>query len=145
MDPLAKKKSNIKQAVPFFWVSDMALSIEYYTKGLGFEMTNQWVDNEKVRWCWLQQGGAALMLQEFWKQGKHTNVPDGKPGQGISIYFICDDAIAFYKDVHSKGIEATVPVVRNSLWTTSISDPDGYQMVFESATDVPEETVYSES
>lgn len=145
MDPLVKKKSNIRQAVPFFWVSDIAFSIEYYTKGLGFEMTNQWVDSEKVRWCWLQQGGAALMLQEFWKQGKNTNVPDGKPGQGISIYFICDDAIAFYKEIQLKGIEATVPVVRNGLWATSLSDPDGYNMVFESATDVQEGTAYSAS
>ncbi|MDH4090873.1 MAG: VOC family protein [Cyclobacteriaceae bacterium] len=139
----SKKKSNIKQAVPFFWVSDMNVSIQYYTEGLGFEMTNKWVDHEKVRWCWLQHGGAALMLQEFWSQGQHTNVPEGKVGEGISIYFICEDALAFYNEVHKRGIPASQPVVRNSLWTTSLSDPDGYKLVFESATDVPEETAYA--
>ncbi len=141
----SKTKSNIKQAVPFFWVSDMDASVQYYTEGLGFEMTNKWVDNGKIRWCWLQQGGAALMLQEFWTEGDRTNVPEGKVGEGISIYFICEDALAFYNQVHARGILASLPVVRNSLWTTSLADPDGYNMVFESAADAPEKTVFSAS
>jgi len=29
------------------------------------------------------------------------------------------------------------------MWVTSLSDPDGYRIEFESPTDVPEETVYS--
>ena len=30
------------------------------------------------------------------------------------------------------------------MWVTSLTDPDGYRIDFESATDVPVETVYSE-
>jgi lactoylglutathione lyase len=30
------------------------------------------------------------------------------------------------------------------MWVTSVSDPDGYRIEFESYTDVPEETVLSE-
>jgi len=30
------------------------------------------------------------------------------------------------------------------MWVTSLTDPDGYRIDFESPTDVPEETVYSE-
>jgi uncharacterized glyoxalase superfamily protein PhnB len=136
-------KSNIKQAVPFFWVSDMEASLKYYIQGLGFELTNKWLDHEKVRWCWIQHGGAALMLQEFWKRGKHTNTPVGKLGEGVSIYFICEDALTFFNDVRSRGIAATQPVVRNSLWTTSLHDPDGYNMVFESTSDQAEDTVFT--
>jgi hypothetical protein len=29
------------------------------------------------------------------------------------------------------------------MWVTSLTDPDGYRLDFESRTDVPEETVYS--
>jgi hypothetical protein len=29
------------------------------------------------------------------------------------------------------------------MWVTSLSDPDGYRLDFESDTDVPEETEYS--
>jgi lactoylglutathione lyase len=30
------------------------------------------------------------------------------------------------------------------MWVTILTDPDGYKLDFESPTDVPEETVYSE-
>jgi hypothetical protein len=30
------------------------------------------------------------------------------------------------------------------MWVTSLRDPDGYRLEFESPTDVPEETRYSE-
>jgi hypothetical protein len=30
------------------------------------------------------------------------------------------------------------------MWVTSVSDPDGYELYFESPTDVPEETVLSD-
>ena len=70
---------------------------------------------------------------------------EGKvPGIGVSIYFICEDALAIYREVTSRGIKAERPFVGNGMWVTSMSDPDGYKIFFESTTDVPEETVYSE-
>jgi len=115
-----------------------------YVNGLGFEMTNRWIDEGKLRWCWLQNGGAALMLQEFWKEGHHTNVPKEKLGVGISVCFICEDALAFYNEVTSRKIQTSEPFVGNNMWVTGLSDPDGYNLYFESQTDVPEETKYSE-
>ena len=61
---------NVKQAVPFFGVSDMETSLRFYLDGLGFEMKNKWIDEGKLRWCWLGIGDAALMLQEFRLEGK---------------------------------------------------------------------------
>jgi lactoylglutathione lyase len=34
--------------------------------------------------------------------------------------------------------------VGNKLWVTTVTDPDGYKLFFNSPTDVPEETLYSE-
>lgn len=138
-----KPEGNVKRAVPFFGVSDMEESLRYYVDGLGFRMTNKWIDEGKLRWCWLEHGGAALMLQEFWKDGHHDGKPEGKLGQGVSICFICEDALAIYREVTSRGIEAAKPFVGNAMWVTSLSDPDGYRIDFESPTDMPEETVYS--
>jgi lactoylglutathione lyase len=135
---------NIQQAVPFFWVLDMDISIRYYTEGLGFRMTKQWLHEGQVRWCWLERGGAALMIQQFWKEGHHANLPTGTLGEGISIYFICEDAVAFYREIKSRGIEASIPNVGNGLWVTSLTDPNGYRLSFESYTDEPEETEFSE-
>jgi hypothetical protein len=66
--------ANVKQAVPFFGVTDMEASLRFYVDGLGFKMKHWWIphrieDNPdgKIRWCWLERGDAALMLQEFYR------------------------------------------------------------------------------
>lgn len=135
---------NVKQAVPFFAVSNIEASIRYYVDGLGFEMTNHWIDAGKLRWCWLQRGGAALMLQEFKQEGHDSWVPEGKVGVGVSICFICEDALAFYREITARGMRASRPFVGNGMWVTSLSDPDGYRIDFESSTDTAEGTAYSE-
>jgi catechol 2,3-dioxygenase-like lactoylglutathione lyase family enzyme len=135
---------NVKQAVPFFGVTDIEASVRYYVDGLGFEMTMTWRPEGKLRWCWLQLGGAALMLQEFAKEGHGGRAPEGKLGEGVSINFICEDALAIYREVTARGIEAGRPFVGNAMWVTHLKDPDGYKLFFESPTDAPEETVLSE-
>jgi catechol 2,3-dioxygenase-like lactoylglutathione lyase family enzyme len=135
---------NVKQAVPFFAVSNIEESVRYYVDGLGFEMRKRWIDEGRLRWCWLQIGSAALMLQEICKEGAQAWVPEGKLGLGVSICFICTDALALYRDVTSRGLQASRPFVGNGMWVTSLSDPDGYRIEFESVTDVPEETAFSD-
>jgi len=139
-----KAEPNVKQAVPFFAVSNIEESARYYVNGLGFEMTEKWIDEGKLRWCWLRLGDAALMLQEYRREGHDSRVPEGKVGEGVSIYFICEDALAIYRQAVSRGIKASRPFVGNGMWVTGLSDPDGYRIYFESVTDVPEETVLSE-
>ncbi|HEX4963822.1 MAG TPA: VOC family protein [Thermoanaerobaculia bacterium] len=144
MDPTPKTETNVKQAVPFFRVSNIEESVRWYVEGLGFEMTKKWIDEGRLRWCWLQLGDASLMLQEFRKEGHDSWVPQGKVGEGVSICFLCEDALAIYHEVIARGITASRPFVGNSMWVTSLSDPDGYRLEFESYTDVAEETVLPE-
>ena len=134
--------SNVKQAVPFFGVRDIEASVRYYVDGLGFKKTIEWTPDGRLRWCWLQNGGAALMLQEFWDDGHHPHPPTGTLGLGVSVCFICENALAFYREVTARGIEASRPFVGNGMWVTSLTDPDGYRIEFESQTDAPEETEY---
>jgi lactoylglutathione lyase len=133
---------NVQQAVPFFMVANLEASLRFYIDGLGFIMTNKWIDEGKLRWCWLQLGGAALMLQEFHPDSK---LRENKLGEGVSICFQCKDAIAIYHDALAHNLEPRRPFVGNALWVTTFSDPDGYKIDFESPTDVPEETIYSET
>lgn len=145
MNPATNGEANVKQAVPFLGVANIEESVRFYVNGLGFEMTNKWIESGKLRWCWLQNGGAALMLQEFWTDGHHAGRPDGKLGQGVSIYFICEDALAIFRQVTARGIQASRPFVGNGMWVTSMRDPDGYSIEFESYTDVPEETIFEDA
>lgn len=139
-----KPEVNVKQAVPFFGVSSMEASLRFYVDGLGFRMTNKWIDGGKLRWCWLETGGAALMLQEFRKDGHDSWKPSGKLGEGVHICFMCENALAIYHEATARGIKVrNTPFVGNGLWVVGFDDPDGYQIEFESPTDVPEETEYS--
>ena len=90
---------NVTQAVPFFKVSDMETSIRYYVEGLGCQIEQKWEPDGKLRWCWLSLEGAALMLQEFPTEGHDSWKPDGKVGEGVTICFICEDALQFYHEV----------------------------------------------
>ena len=140
----ARGDENLTQAVPFFMVTDIVASARFYVDGLGFEVTHRWVDGGRLRWCWLCRGGAAVMLQEFWREGPHASAPAGKLGEGVSTYFLCDDAVAFYREIAGRQVAAKRPFVGNSMWVTGVADPDGYQLYFESPTDAAEESVWSE-
>ena len=136
---------NVQQAVPFFNVKDIEASLRFYVEGLGFTVARRWEPQGRIRWCWLEHGRASVMLQEYWQDGRPGGWPAGALGQGVSICFVCADAIAIYHEFVSRGVAAERPFVGNGLWVTSVSDPDGYRLYFESPTDVREETVYSET
>jgi lactoylglutathione lyase len=135
---------NVQQAVPFFWVSNIEASLQFYVEGLGFETKHRWYDEDKLRWCWLQIGDASLMLQEYRPQDLEAAQIRGKFGNGVSVCFMCKDALAIYRDVTARGIQTKEPFVGNHLWVVGVMDPDGYRIDFESRTNVPEETKFSE-
>jgi lactoylglutathione lyase len=135
---------NLKQVVPFLGVTDMERSLRFYLDGLGFTLKNKWEPGGKIRWCWLTRGGVSIMLQEFVKDGHRGRRPEGVLGQGVNLCFQCEDAVGLYHEFRSRALEPSEPTVGNSMWVTVVSDPDGYKLDFESATDVPEETKLSD-
>ncbi|HEV2136803.1 MAG TPA: VOC family protein [Terracidiphilus sp.] len=151
--------TNVKQAVPFFGVRDMEASLKFYVEGLGFKIKQWWIpdraeDNPdgRIRWCWLELGDAALMLQEFRKEGGQGANTEGrntgsqeKLGLGVSINFQCQDSLALYREFKSRGVQIDKkPFVGNRLWCVNVIDPDGYKLWFNSPTDAPEETELEE-
>jgi uncharacterized glyoxalase superfamily protein PhnB len=143
---------NVKQAVPFFGVSNMEASLRFYVHGLGFTMKRWWIPEQadgqddykpdgRIRWCWLELGEAAIMLQEFLPERQ----PAGTPGSGVNVCFQCEDALALYREFKSRGIRTrTRPSVGNGLWVVTVTDPDGYRMEFSSPTDAPEDSELEE-
>jgi lactoylglutathione lyase len=136
--------SNIVYTIPFLAVSDMEASLNFYVNALGFEIVDSWTPRGKIEWCALKREGARLMLQEPVKDGVHKGFPREKVGVGVSIFFICRDALIIYDEVKDKGLKLSEPFVGNSMWVVSIRDPDDYSIEFESETDVPEHTLYSD-
>lgn len=136
---MSEPKPNLKQAVPFFMVTNIERSLDFYIKGLGFEIKIDWKPNEKIEWCWLERDGVAFMLQEYRKDF----LPKERLGAGVSICFMCNDAIALYKEFLQNRLSPEEPFVGNNLWVVRLGDPDGYILCFESPTEVQEGTTYS--
>ena len=63
------------------------------------------------------------------------------PGRA-TVCFFCEDAVALYRLFVERGVAAERPFVGNGLWVTTVRDPDGHQLDFESPTEEVEETVY---
>ncbi len=139
---------SVKQAVPFFGVTNMEASLRFYVEGLRFKMKRWWIPDQpgddpdgRMRWCWLELGDAAIMLQEF-MPGRQ---PKEALGAGTSVSFMCDDALTLYREFKSRGIQPrNRPFVGNGLWVVPLSDPDGYRIEFSSSTDAPEESELEE-
>jgi lactoylglutathione lyase len=142
--PQPQTAANIQQVIPFFRIAEMDRSLRFYLDGLGFTLKNKWVVEGKIRWCMLEIGGAALMLQTFEKEDGSNPIPAEKLGVGASLVFQCADAVALYREFVSRGLAASEPEVGNNMWVTGITDPDGYRLEFASFTDVPEDTKLSE-
>ena len=85
------------------------------------------------------------MLQTIRTDDGTSLKPDGELGLGVSIVFICDDALALYREFKERGLDASRPFVGNDMWVTSLKDPDGYRVDFESYTTVAEDTVLEDS
>ena len=139
----ADDQLNIRQAVPFFRVNDIIKSIRFYEQGLGFKLTNQWMDKGVLRWCLLERDGVNVMLQEFGDLWHGKPSPQKGKGLGVSICFICRDAVHLYQEFKARNVDSTLPFVGNGMWVTSVKDPDGYDLQFESYTNVPEGTEWS--
>lgn len=139
MDSELSRAINMKLAVPFFMVANMESSLDFYIRGLGFTLTNKWEPRGTIEWCWLQLDGVSFMLQEYRVKPALLN-----RGEGISICIMCADALSIYEAITGRGLSPSEPFVGNGLWVVPVKDPDGYHLYFESPTDVPEETMYSQ-
>jgi hypothetical protein len=81
------------------------------------------------------------MLQEFLREHQ----PKETLGTGASVSFMCEDALALYREFKSRGIQTLKrPFVGNRLWVVPLTDPDGYRIEFASPTDSPEESELAE-
>jgi uncharacterized glyoxalase superfamily protein PhnB len=133
MNVAARTSMNVRQTAPLLFVSNIVESRRFYCDGLGFEVTQKWEPEGQLAWCWLQHGGAALMLQ----QACENDPPAGARGKGVTFYFICEDAEVVYRELTDRGITATEPTVAfYGMNQTFVTDVDGYELCFENPTAV---------
>jgi lactoylglutathione lyase len=132
----------VHEVVPFLHPVSMEKSLAFYRDLLGFRIALAWPSNDDVRWCRLEHGHAALMLQQ---PGDLHQRPAGTSlGQGLSLTFTCSNALAVYDAVVDAGVVVEEPMVGNHMWVVTLCDPDGCRIEFESPTLDPEESKLSD-
>jgi lactoylglutathione lyase len=121
-------------------VSDVKRSAEWYESALGFEINYAMPMIASVRY----RKYADLMLVDE-KTSIRTDLSKApERGQGISIYFIAEDAtdeIAARAEKHDAEITHGP---EETTWNTRevvITDPDGYELVFSERLEHPDNSI----
>jgi catechol 2,3-dioxygenase-like lactoylglutathione lyase family enzyme len=121
-------------------VFDMNEAVAFYRDRLGFEIVSDSgaVDTPEGRffhWAWLRLGGADLMLNTAYDEGKRPPArdPARQAAHGdVCIYFACPDVDGVAAELRASGIDfegpRDAPYGMRQLW---LNDPDGYQLCFQ--------------
>lgn len=103
-------------------VTDQQVSLDFYTKRLGFEerLNMEHMEMEGVRWIELVPPGAATAIVLSTWEGPH------RPG---TIVLVTTDIEADYAELQAKGLN--LPPMERHPWGISamITDPDGNQLL----------------
>ena len=64
--------ADVRQAVPFWGVTNMETSLRFYADGLGFKMKHWWIPDRvedkpdgRIRWCWLSAARLPSCYRSF--------------------------------------------------------------------------------
>jgi uncharacterized glyoxalase superfamily protein PhnB len=129
----AEQIATIRQLWPLLAVEDMARSIDFYERALGFSVVGRADVDGRTFWCRLERGGASIMLQ----QADAEDGPVGSRGRGVTLYFVCDDAERLRAELSARGLQLPpVTVAAYGMTQLFVPEPDGYSVCFESPTDV---------
>ena len=134
----------LERVIPFLEIMNFEVSLPFYTDGLGFEERDRWTSGGGISRCRLQRDSAIVMLQSLSGEQRAASGQEDSRGQGVTIFHMCNDAVALYHEWEGRGLSPSEPQVGNGLWVTDVRDPDGYRLSFESPTEEPEEKKLSE-
>jgi uncharacterized glyoxalase superfamily protein PhnB len=124
-----RKTAEIRELWPLLTVRDMERSLEFYQRTLAFDFADRAQADGKIFWCRLKRGGSSLMLQ----QAEAEDGPMENLGRGVCFYFLCDDADVLHAELTGHGL--TLPPPQTAYYgmrQVYLTDPDGYQLCFES-------------
>jgi catechol 2,3-dioxygenase-like lactoylglutathione lyase family enzyme len=127
--------------IPELQVTDLARSLEFYTRVLGFAVT--WSRPEE-RFAFLQREDAALMIEEAAGPGRRiTTTPLERPfGRGVNLQITASNADALAAEVQAAGHPLFIALEERSYRVNQgqivqrqfvVADPDGYLLRFATA------------
>jgi catechol 2,3-dioxygenase-like lactoylglutathione lyase family enzyme len=125
---------------PLLGVYDMPRSVAFYRDLLGFEIVTASPEVETPEgrfshWVWLRLGAAELMLNTQYDSGERPENADPKRAADhgdTTLYVGCTDIDQAYAELTRRGLRAAPPqTAPYGLRLFSVTDPDGYSIVFQ--------------
>ena len=123
-----KETLRLRAVEPAFTVNDLARSIDFYTNGLGFVVTQEFKGPDgRVRGVMLKAGTCQIAVaQDDWAKGR-----DRVKGAGVRVWCTTvQDIDALAARIKSAG-HALVEEPKDQPWggrTFDLDDPDGYHI-----------------
>lgn len=127
---------NWNKLVPELTVSDFAVSLEFYTKLLGFKVL---FARENPQFVYLELESVQFMLEEFREDGWNVGLLEKPYGRGINFQIELDDIQPIYDRLTSDRVKLFREIKDNWYKTGNIlsgqreflvQDPDGYLLRF---------------
>jgi len=113
----------LRGLVPMAHVADVARSIEFYRQ-LGFNTRNTLQHDGHMRWAWMENGKAHLMLAR-------SSGPINAEGQAVLFYLYAPDVAAYRAELMEGGVRVgllTYPTYMPE-GEFRVHDPDGYVLL----------------
>lgn len=120
---------------PLLNVQDIGRSLAFWRDGLGFEVQQTYDFEGRLAWAQLKKGQVQLML----------NGRGGDPGHRLArdrytdavLCFAVDDVHALVRELRTRGLTVEDPEAQEyGLDEVVLRDPDGYDLVLSSPTDL---------
>lgn len=122
--------ASVQAVWPLLAVDDLPATLTFWRDRLGFDVVGQAESEGRLFWCRLQRHGASIMLQAA---DAEEDGPARERGRGVSLYFVCDDVDALYRELVGKGVSLEPPdVAYYGMKQLVVPEPHGYFVCFES-------------
>lgn len=120
---------SLRNLIPQMKVADLARSLDFYTRVLGFRVGGTWPD-EQPCWVMLDHSDVHIMLV--------TGLHEGPPHFTGKLALHSDDVMAIHARVKDHARVVYGPEVYHyGMKEFAIEDPDGYMISFAQETDEP--------
>lgn len=126
---------DIRGLAPLLAVFDMRASVRFYRDVLGFEVVSTSAPGDDDGWALLRRGGAELMLNTAYGDGRRPSSPDPArvaAHRDTALFFGCPDLDAAYAHLRAHGVDAEAPFVQGyGMKQLYLRDPDGYTLCLQ--------------
>jgi catechol 2,3-dioxygenase-like lactoylglutathione lyase family enzyme len=130
----------LRAMIPELQVTDLAVSLNFYTRVLGFTVA---YSRPEEQFAMLEREDAALMIEQAAGPGRRiTTTPLERPfGRGINLQIMVSDVVALAAVVQSAGYPLFIALEERSYRASHgpivqrqfvVADPDGYLLRFAS-------------